>query len=231
MSELMHSDSEILDPIPVHYSVKQLIHRLRLREHPELLDEFHTVLAHIEKIIRPRAVFRTYTLNRVEPGIVAIEAERFRSRILASSLLTGNRVHVFAATAGMEGESWAGTLTDQLTRYWAFEIMGEILEHAINHLRQHIRKSYGDGPLSCVEPGTSVDWDLPSQEPLFRLLGDLPARIDLELLPENIMRPIKSLSGIMFPTQRQFHHCNFCDNDSCLDRKNPHRPELFADLI
>ena len=67
----------------------------------------------------------------------------------------------------------------------------------------------------------------PNRRVFFALLEDGPDRIGVRLLESFLMHPIKTVSGIMFPTEEAFQSCMLCPRQDCPRRRAPYDPELY----
>jgi hypothetical protein len=41
------------------------------------------------------------------------------------------------------------------------------------------------------------------------------------------MNPIKTVSGLLFPTEDAFYNCRLCPTENCPRRKAPYDPDLY----
>ena len=59
-------------------------------------------------------------------------------------------------------------------------------------------------------------------------LDTIPPQFDLEQRCKNLrMKPIKSVSGIWFPTEESFESCRLCPREQCRGRRTPYDKNLF----
>ncbi|MFQ5997134.1 MAG: vitamin B12 dependent-methionine synthase activation domain-containing protein [Dehalococcoidales bacterium] len=82
-----------------------------------------------------------------------------------------------------------------------------------------------------MSPGSGAAdvWPLQQQKELFSLFGGrakVEELIGVRLTDKYLMIPIKSVSGIFFPTQTEFTTCQLCPREACIRRRAPHDPEL-----
>ena len=101
-----------------------------------------------------------------------------------------------------------------------------LVQAARRHMDKHLKSVYSLPQLSRMAPGSLQDWPLPEQAPLFRLLGDTESLIGVRLTDRHLMIPIKSVSGICFPTEVRFESCQLCQRPVCIGRRAPYNPEL-----
>jgi len=78
-----------------------------------------------------------------------------------------------------------------------------------------------------MSPGSLADWPMEQQRQLFALLGDVRGRIGVELTESCLMIPIKSISGLLFPTEIRFESCQLCPREGCPGRRAEHDPVLW----
>ena len=64
-----------------------------------------------------------------------------------------------------------------------------------------------------------------------RVLFDSEAiYIGVRLSDECLMIPVKSLSGIQFPTEVSFENCQMCPRDGCRNRRASYDPDLVREF-
>jgi hypothetical protein len=78
-----------------------------------------------------------------------------------------------------------------------------------------------------MNPGSLPDWPLSEQKPLFTLLGGGPTTIGVQLKDSFLMVPVKSVSGIWFPTEEKFESCQLCQREKGPGRRAPFDSGLF----
>jgi hypothetical protein len=114
-----------------------------------------------------------------------------------------------------------------LERFWADAIMEEALRAAFDALKDHLARQYDLGHTAFMNPGSLEDWPIEQQAPLFSLLGDPHAQVGVQLTDSYIMTPVKSVSGLHFPTEASFENCQLCPRDPCPGRRAPYDPDLY----
>ena len=86
---------------------------------------------------------------------------------------------------------------------------------------------YRPGKMSSMSPGSLQDWPITQQSELFRVLGDVESEIGVRLTESYLMLPMKSVSGLCFPTETSFESCQLCPRDDCPGRAAPYDPTLW----
>ena len=75
--------------------------------------------------------------------------------------------------------------------------------------------------------GDAVIWPIEQQRNLFALLGDGSQQIGVQLTDSCLMIPNKSVSGIRYPTEIDFHTCQVCHREDCPGRIAPFDEEQW----
>ena len=138
-----------------------------------------------------------------------------------------HRVFPYVATCGRELHAWAATIDDWLEGYWAGAIMEMALRTAVQAFLADLEARFGPGETSAMNPGSLEDWPLPQQGQLFALLGDVRGAIGVELTESYLMVPVKSVSGLRFPTEVRYENCQLCPRQGCPGRRAPYDAGLY----
>jgi hypothetical protein len=130
-------------------------------------------------------------------------------------------------TAGTEIEDISQQHTDLLLSY-SFDLLKEaVLRVAIAHQHTHLKQRYALEKIAVMNPGSLGDWPITEQRALFSLFGDVKALIGVELTESCLMYPVKSVSGIIFPTETSYVNCQLCPRHDCPSRKAPYDEALL----
>ena len=221
-------DEMKLEDKPFRIDRRRLKEHLRVKDRSSLAAQLERRMDEAEALARPQTCYRIAHVEGKECDRVILEGVPFVSRVLRVNLEGVHRVFPFVATCGLELESWSQSMPGMLERYWADTIQEVALHWALENLSEHLAGRYRPGPLSRMGPGSLPDWPLEEQRPLFALLGEEPARIGVRLSENLLMTPIKSISGLFFPTEEPFESCQLCPREKCPGRRAPHDPHLFT---
>jgi len=218
---------EVLGNIPIDLEPGKVLRRLRLRERNEHIEETVRELLEIARpMARPKAVYAVcYVANRDEDSL-DIGGASFTSRLLRVNLDRIGRVFPYVATCGRELDEIAVPSADFMKSYCLDVIKEMALRSAISYLENHLKTNYAVGQLSQMNPGSLESWPITQQRALFPVLGDVEALIGVELTESCLMIPVKSVSGIFFPTEVRFESCRLCPREVCGGRRAPYDPEL-----
>jgi hypothetical protein len=194
----------LFDPLPIEVPRPLVLLRLGYRhagQVPEktsrLLDE---VVSHGRPLLAPRGICGTFDVARDGEMTVVGGALRSPSRSLAERLDGCARAALFAATIGPALEDWTRSLNDagELTRALLADAYGSsaaiALGTSIELAVTAEFRALGLAPTKRYAPGYG-DFELEAQAPLLSLVE--AARIGIELTPDHLMLPGKSISGVI----------------------------------
>jgi len=218
---------EVLEHMTVEITAEHVLTALKMKKMNASLKTLISEL--IEKALRvahPRALFKVSYIERKNEDTVDIDGILFKSRILRKNLEGAERVFPYVVTAGRELDAVSPT-KDDIMAVFCFDTIKElILESAYHHLEAYILKRFVPGRMAHMNPGSLSDWPVSQQSALFSLFGDVEALIGVKLTPSFLMNPIKSVSGIYFPTEVDFKSCMLCTRHPCSNRRAAYNPEM-----
>jgi hypothetical protein len=216
-----------LDDVSFQIDVGDLMNKLRVKEESGRADGLRRLVETAQAIGKPKALYKVAYVESKDTNTVVVDGITFTSRVLRVNLESAHRVFPFVATCGMELEDWARSIDDLLQRYWAETINEMALRSVRQALDEHLVQRYQPGQVSTMNPGSLGDWPLREQGVLFALLGDPHQSIGVRLTESFLMIPIKSVSGILFPTEESFANCQLCPREMCPSRRAPYDPDLY----
>jgi hypothetical protein len=217
----------ILEAVPFQIDFEQLKKNLRIKEGTEMVGKLGSMVQETEKIARPKVCYRIAYVESKGDDHVMIEGIRFTSRILRVNLDKVFRVFPYVASCGRELEEWSKSVDGILEQFWSEEIKVLAVRGTIRYLHEYLTERYQPGQMSRMNPGSLPDWPLSEQKPLFSLLGSGPGTMGVQLKDSFLMTPVKSVSGIWFPTEEKFESCQLCQREKCPGRRAPFDPNLF----
>ena len=205
MSPVPGADLHLLDPLPLQVSRPLVLLRLGYRSAAQVpektarrLDE---VLGMAEPLLRPRAIWATFEVDRPDPDRVVLGgALRSASRSLNERLEGCGVAALFAATIGAALEDKVRELHESgdLSRALLADAYGSsaaiALGMAVEEVVSRKFKTIGLGAGKRYAPGYG-DFELASQEALLRLVS--AERIGIVLTEDSLMIPAKSISGVI----------------------------------
>jgi hypothetical protein len=220
----------ILDEISFEVDETGLLELLRLQPSSERASEFSQLMAEARLIAKPKAAFAVTTAQATDDRAVNIGGVQFTSRVLRVNLDSAGIVFPYIATCGLELDEWSRKNRDVLQSFWTDTIMLMALGCAVNHLNEYLKHKLGENVvLSAMNPGSLEDWPIEAQVPLFSLLGDCSATIGVRLTAQMSIRPLKSVSGILFVSEESFQNCSLCPRQACPLRRAVYNKNLYAE--
>ena len=214
----MNNDFEILDPLPIQLSHAKLRKWLRLKNSKQW-DEALKLIEETQDFIQAKAIYKVSYVDAKLKDAVSIDGIGFNSRVLRKNLDAVERVFPFAITIGDLFSKKADTTGNLVQKYY-LDIIGNIaLGSARQLLEEHLQSTFALSGMSFMSPGSLADWPLEEQKPLFSLFGDGGLPIGVRLNSHMLMIPVKSISGIYFPTEIPFYSCQLCPRKACPGRK------------
>ena len=220
-------ESNILAALPFKVNLQQLKKNLRVKEGTEMVGKLEGMVKEAQKIAKPKVCYRIAYVESKGDDHLMIEGIQFTSRVLRVNLDKVYRIFPYVATCGLELEEWSKSVDGILEQFWAEEIKVIAVRGTIRYLQEYLTDRYQPGQMSRMNPGSIPDWPLSEQKPLFALLGNGPVQIGVQLKDSFLMTPIKSVSGIWFPTEEKFESCQLCQREKCPGRRAPFEPNLF----
>jgi hypothetical protein len=218
---------EILDNIPLELKSEDVMESLKLgKKGPSMGDMVEEILEDLIPIAKPKALYKESYIGKRGENTVEIDGVEFKSSILLQNLEIAERVFPYVVTSGRELEAIEISKEDMMKLFLYDAVKELILERAFYFFEDYLKNNYALGLMSRMNPGSLNDWPVSQQKYLFQLFGDVEALIGVRLTQSYLMDPIKSVSGIYFPTEILFQSCMLCKRESCHKRKAPYDPEM-----
>ncbi len=217
---------EIIDRIPLELDVEQILDILHIDRNGRYAEDVGEMIDMVRPVIRPKAIYDVCYVEHEDRASVRIGGVRFTSRVLRVNLDKVGRVFPFIATSGTEAESIEVPSDDLMKRFILDTIKETALDFVTKYLYEHIQKKYRIGQLSSMTPGSLEDWPLSEQRQLFSIFGDVEKILGVKLTDSFLMIPIKSVSGIYFPTEVSFESCQLCPRERCPSRRAKYDEKL-----
>ena len=218
---------ELLNNIPVDLEPSKVLKRMHIREENQYIEQIVRELVDTARpLANPKAVYKVSYVENRNYDSVEIDGVQFNSLLLRVNLDKITRVFPYIATSGGELENITIPGRDFM-RLYCLDVIKEIaLRSATGYLEKHLKKTYALGQLSRMNPGSLPSWPIAQQKELFSLFGNVEELVGVRLTESCLMIPIKSASGIFFPTDVRFESCALCPRAVCSERKAPYNPSL-----
>ncbi|HEY3416445.1 MAG TPA: vitamin B12 dependent methionine synthase [Armatimonadota bacterium] len=224
-------DNFMLAEIPFIPDAQAVIQQMQISLESDLASDIQALAERAAVVANPKALFRECYLQGRGEDTVTVDGTTFTSEVLRQNLEGVERVFPYVVTCGAEFDALLAGMDDDLLRYCLDCIKGAALGAASVFLRDHLVEHYGLTKFSSMNPGSGdVDlWPIQQQALLFGLLGDVEGAIGVRLSDTFLMHPNKSISGIFFPTEVDFHSCQLCHRKDCPGRRAPFDEALWQE--
>ena len=223
---------EVLNSIPIELGLEAVIKRMRLRKRSDnILGRIREMLDIARPVAKPKAVFDVAYIENKNGDSMEIGGVKFNSRVLRINLDKVERVFPYIVTCGRELDEIDIPSTDFIKGYFLDQIKETAVVLARQYVEGYLKKRYALGQLSRMAPGAGAgdDWPITQQKELFSLFGGrekVEELIGVRLTDSFLMVPIKSVSGIFFPTEIRFESCQICPREQCIGRRAPYDAEV-----
>ena len=208
----------ILDNIQIELDVEAVRKRLHLKRDSDLTP-VQDLVNIAQPLVEPKVLYMvSYIEEKLDDGVV-VEGLRLTSKVLRKNLDAVERVFPFVITIGNKFGEKLDACNDLLEKFYLDTIGNVALNQVRLALKDHLKQDYAIEKTAFMAPGSLPDWPIEQQKPLFKLLGDVPASIGVQLNDSLLMLPAKSVSGIYFPTETSVISCQLCPREHCESRK------------
>lgn len=223
---------EILKNFSLFIDKEAIKNRLKIKDGTEDEKEIEELIDEAIKTGKPKAIYTEGFIEEKKDETVKINGIIFESKLLKKNLQNVNKVFPFIATSGIEMENKKFDSGDFLKKYWWDTLKEQFLGIAIGQLADYLKKKFFKENLSIMSPGDGEFglWRIEEQKKLFSFFGDTEKLIGVKLTDSNLMIPEKSLSGIMFSTEKDFRSCKVCRRENCPSRSAEFDEELWNSL-
>ncbi len=210
------------------FTEKDILERLGMPRDHAFGESIKELMAVAAPIAKPKAFYMEVKIDERTANSVTMGGETFNSVALSKNFEQVNTVYPFLCTCGQELADYAKTIDGVMEQY-AFDVIMEFYRKRITvALTEALANSLEEGgQTSAVNPGSLVDWPIHEQRKLFRVFGHNAEKIGVQLNDNYLMFPIKTVSGIRYATDKEFHNCQLCQKEKCPDRQAPFNLELF----
>ncbi len=220
---------DIFTSIPITISLESVCHKAHISVDATDRTEYEEIIETARSIANAKALCKECTIQSDGDDTISVDATAFQSDALARMTADAHKVYAFVATCGTEldlldkmGE------TDILKKYFIDALKEHVLRQSFEYLDTQITRKYHIPKTASICPGSAdVDvWPIQQQKQLFSLLGDVKKAIGVTLTSSCLMKPTKSISGFIFPTETDFYSCQLCTRAHCPGRKAAFAPTL-----
>jgi hypothetical protein len=223
---------KILANIPFELDIEVLKKKFHIKSNCGYEQCLEDIIQAVREVGNPKAVLKeSYIDSRIGDSVI-IDNVRFTGKVLRKNLDKVERVFPYVATCGTELDNIKINSDDLLEEYILDSIKEILLRESVAFLDKYIYKRYGIQKTASMNPGSSdLVWPIEQQKELFTLFPDIENAIGVELTESCLMIPNKTVSGMKFPTDTDFHNCRLCKRERCPTRVEPFDEKLLAATI
>jgi len=208
-------------------SVLSELHMDKKGKKADLIDRIETIHKEAMAAAKPVALYAPFKPD-TKDDVIHINGIEFREPFVYKMLSECELVVPYVASCGQEMDEWSQSFSDNLfERFVADAIKEMCLDVIRDKLVAEVQGKYfdSDKSISSINPGSLNKWPVTGQKPLFSVLGGVTDDIGVELASSMMMLPTKSVSGIFFQKDKEFHNCQLCPRVNCPGRKAPYEGE------
>ena len=224
---------KILTNIPFILEIEVLKKKLHIKSNSGYVQCLEDIIQAVREVGNPKAVLKeSYIDSRIDDNVI-IDNVRFTGKVLRNNLDKIERVFPYVATCGTELDNIKINSDDLLEEYILDSIKEILLRESVVFLDKYIYKRYDIQKIASMNPGSSdlFVWPIEQQKELFSLFPDIENSIGVKLTESCLMIPNKSVSGIKFPDETDFHNCRLCKKERCPTRVEPFDEKLLKATI
>ena len=192
------------------------------------LDRFNQEL---DEILKPRTLFRTLDIRKIDKGGVILQDEvRLKSPKLAKTLTGCDIAVCFLVTSGPVLDQEVARLNQRgdISLAYILDVLGSVAaESMAQELHDYVARLFARQYRAVTHrfsPGY-CDWPVTEQKKLFQLIDS--QRIGVRLLESCLMQPGKTISGVFGiqgpdrdPAPARYNPCDECGRGDCRERRD-----------
>jgi len=221
-------DTIIKKEISFKIEFEDFLKKIKLNKDYKDIDQVKEIVKKANQIGQPKAMYKEVYIDEIGENYVIVENNKFESKIMSVNLKEVHKVIIYIITCGTELEKWAKQKDgDMLENYWLSMVQEAVLDKARKSIKKEINEKYLPGSTSVMNPGSLIDWSITEQKKLFSILGNPEKEIGVRLTESSLMLPAKTVSGLIYPTEKDFENCQVCPRENCPSRSAPYDPELL----
>jgi len=207
----------------VDISIDSLLSALHVDAEEESAEDIRAMHRAAMEIARPVALYAPFP-PEVRGGAVVLNGVTLKEPFVHKMISNCNLVVPYVASCGREIEAWSRSFTDIFNQFVADTLKQMCLGVIREKLFGEVKEKYFDPEksVSTINPGSLKEWPITGQRPLFQILGGVTDDIGVALTDSLLMMPTKSVSGIIFQTERAYHNCQLCPRTDCPGRRVPY---------
>lgn len=221
-----------LTEIPFSLDADQIVAQSHVEAGSSIAADLPSLIELAEKIGHPKAAFALCFITNRDEDKVHINDVCFTSRTLALNLESTERIFPFVATCGHELDQGFLDKGDMIKEFWWDLIKTCLLVAANEYLNNYLIRKFLLGKIVAMHPGSGdvSIWPIEQQKNLFSLFDNADKEIGVQLTDSFLMVPNKTVSGIIFPSEKDFRTCEVCHRENCPSRHAEFNKYLWEEI-
>lgn len=213
------------------FNRNDMLKRLHCTENDEPYERAKALADDAKAALRPAFAIKEFTVDEVRKDGVVIGGRPFHSRIVAEKLKNEKNVYVYIATCGRKINELIDAADDALDKYILDQFAYLAYLQAMEQMSVTVEEQFGIARHIRLCPGSIIDWSIGEVCEIFTLMEGLYQRLDVNVLESGLINPLKSTSGMFYPTEEEFESCAICPRANCENRKMPFNEELHDKMV
>jgi hypothetical protein len=199
---------------------EEILEKLHLPADSEYIDELKFVYDKAINVAKPKALYVRLPVSAVTEDSVCVGHTTFQCSTLSNRLGKHKYVFAYIATCGAELDSFLEKGNNVLQDFALDVIKEHLLFDCKRQLDEYLIKQYELKGIAGMTPGSGTQqlWAIEELKPLFAEIGDVENQIGVVLTDSCLMLPNKTISGIIFDSDKPFISCVFCPRKNCEKR-------------
>jgi len=215
----------IINYIPVTLETEEILSSLKLNKNKAAVEKkIEELIISITPAMRPKAIYAESKVQSFYVDKIVLDGHEFNSKVLVKNLSDQKQCYPYIVTAGQELDNIE--LPKEQSLMLLDLVKNIVVEKAFQYTKALILERYKVKQISEISPGHLDDWPLNQQKVLFELLGSDVEKIGVKLTNAFLMKPIKTVSGILFTSEKGFQSCQVCTQTRCMGRKTEYDPVI-----
>ena len=188
------------------------------------------VYASLSEVVRPVALFVPCRARPVSGDTYELCGVPFSSPLFSLCFSRTDTAYPFVFSLGEGVDTVIRSHERPVPLVLADTMANAMLLRVRESFEQRLCSMYHHGHVAMVRPGSLDVWPLSGQGPLFSVLSR-SFHVPVRLTDQYLMDPMKSISGIYFPTVSPVSPCMLCTAEHCIGREHAYDPELFTSIV
>lgn len=228
---LVMQDMLLNTNIPPHIRLELLAKRLHAEPDTFTYLRASELIEEAMPVLKPAYLIKRFPVEEKTPRGIIIAGQKFRSRIMAEKLQGHPYAWIYITTSGREIADYTAKVDDLFDNYLLDEIAFFGTLYAQEVMLHEINDAFGICNYIKLSPGTVPDWSVEDVKKFFKLLDGEYQKLNVKVLDSGLIDPLKSTSGIVFPTEDNFKECNICNQANCPNREAAFIPDVYNEIM